>query len=468
MPELVLIILSYMSVSECAKLLSVNSIFFRAGAGFVWKELFDPAPLFAVLDKPLRQIDNDYRPLVISIPTRIARKRWQRFRIYADCMRKVTNFHPVFERRIEWSGLGHLRARAPVALCVDTIEFLWHNYDASEAWDFWKVIRLLLGPTTLTLRCYGSSVSRGLLVEHARHMLEYAQAVGSNLINLTQQTASSENNKEIEALVLQICACKQLTTLQLGSELVSGLVLNYLCSLPNLQQLTFSAPPQSNKPSVCQSLEVDNIMAGLPFPSLQSLFLSYISCAAIGQLFFARPSLLNNITELYVHISNHFGFCNISTESLTRLFVLVTEHGSQIEDLTVAWPSSVDPCEMSPAHLMCLFSLNLRRLTLHTVKLPNESLGVAHIAGRWPLLSHLIMPHQPVWPVDLLQLAERPALQVLCVDVKRISTGNVKLTTGFETDASATPVQLESQFDIEGASEDEVEEMARSVLPTTK
>ncbi|KAG8725132.1 hypothetical protein FRC09_008144 [Ceratobasidium sp. 395] len=74
------------------------------------------------------------------------------------------------------------------------------------------------------------------------------------------------------------------------------------------------------------------------------------------------------------------------------------------------------------------------------------------------------MPHQPVWPVNLFQLAERQALRLLCVDVRAPRTGDVELTTGSGINTLTAPVRLESQFEIGGASEDDFEQMARLLI----
>ncbi|KAG8754940.1 hypothetical protein FRC12_011048 [Ceratobasidium sp. 428] len=199
--ELFVMILACLSVPECARMLTVNSSFFRHGADRVWGELSSPAPLFALFCELRVLVTRDgYKLFELSVPEYTCPGRWQRSRVYADHVCKVTNLR-VYEGQesVLWSDFDRVLSRAPVAANVQAIEVHWVYKTPSAG----SLVRSLLGPATTTLKCYGDDKKR-LTADEARSLLERAQAVESNLMKLDLWTRAPGDDGAVMTLALQI------------------------------------------------------------------------------------------------------------------------------------------------------------------------------------------------------------------------------------------------------------------------
>ncbi|KAG8718684.1 hypothetical protein FRC09_012267 [Ceratobasidium sp. 395] len=460
--DIILELLLYLSNAERARLLTVNSTFFHAGVRFVWRELTDFSQLFAVLDKPI-EIPDEYRfPVEITVRKKaLIGPRWERFSLYARCVRELSNFNLLFTRPVLWSGVRQLLSLPPVAPNLHKIVFVWRVNGRSGDVDLWDIARALLGPSTSILRFYGDRVYPGLAVDQVKYVLKRAQAVGCNLTDLTLLTDPPGDDEEIAALVWRISTFEQLAQLRLSPQLVTGSMLDCLHRLPNLKTLIFSAPIETRRESWWRSLEVQNGCTEPQFPQLRTLILFGISCLAIEHLFYTRPLMLQNVTRLHVHTSSHRGRESISPESTARFFLLVSAHGSRIDNLTVVWPNDLTrPFTLWPQLLPCIFKLNLRVLALHNVRFPPEWAGISLIHEHWPLLSSLIMPHQVAWPCDLIQLTERQELKHLHLDFQAVQLNDPQWAGKIEPHGSTNPIQLHSQFEIGVTDEENTRRMA--------
>ncbi|KAG8793165.1 hypothetical protein FRC12_003675 [Ceratobasidium sp. 428] len=460
MLDIVLEIILYLSNPERARLLTVNSTFFYAGVRFVWRKLTDFPQLFAVLDKPTNIPDGYRSPVQITVQEKaLIGPRWERFSLYTRCVRELSNLDLLYARPVLWSGLQQLLSLPPVAPNLRKIVFAWRTNGCTGDLDLWDIARVFLGPSTSILRCYGDDVHPGLSVDRAGRVLKRAQTVGCNLTDLTLLTDPPGDEEEIATLARRISTFERLSQLRLSPQLVTGTMLDCLHNLPNLEQLTFSTPIEGRHESRWRSLEIEDGYTEPQFPHLRRLVLSGISCLAIGHLFNTRPLMLQNITLLHVHMSSHRGRESVSPESTAKFFILVSAHGSRIENLTVVWPNNLtQPFTLFPRLLPCLFRLNLRSLALHNVCFPPESAGISLIHGHWPLLSHLVIPHQVAWPWDMVQLTERPALKVLHLDFQAVEwRGKIRRRD------STTPIQLCSQFEIGVTGEEDMRRLASFV-----
>ncbi|KAG8725131.1 hypothetical protein FRC09_008143 [Ceratobasidium sp. 395] len=466
--ELVYIILSHLSVSECVEILTVNAIFFRQGVKIVWGELSSPAPLFALFCRQKLEImPSGYRNTEIIVPPKVNPKRWQSSRKYAACVRKVTNLREAFHHQtVHWSGLGgpSVIRRAPLAANVRVIEVSWTD-SPTRTTNVSNLVKLLLGPATSTLRCHGNCVP-GLSVQGAKGVLERAQTAGSRLTDLMLRTENPEDEEVVVALALLIRDFELLVSVDLSKELVTGPMLDCMHDLPNLERLVLAVPSEHAEVSLWNHLASEDDWVGQPFPSLRSLSFHDSPCSAVHILLSARHSFLHGITQLYVQISSRdFGRLSAWLNSFASLAELIVSEASRLDDLTIVPPHNPDgPWRLSLELLSRLFSLNLRRLALHNVRLPLASPGLDLIDGKWPSLSHLAIPYQHVRPNTLLRLAKRGALQHLRVEVQAPQPGEELLADEMRVNDPTAPMQLEGQFDMEKASEHTIETMARLLL----
>ncbi|KAG8795554.1 hypothetical protein FRC12_012993 [Ceratobasidium sp. 428] len=465
--ELVYLTLSFLSVSDCATVLLVNRLFFREGVKLVWSQLSSPAPLFALFCPHTLEVSpNGFRSYKISAPKKITSRGWERSRVYADCVRKVSNFREAFhDQSVRWTGLGGLIQQGPVAANVHVIEVSW-GASITRNTDVSNLVKLLLGPATFALKCHGSGFP-GLSVREAEMLLRRARTVGSRLTELMLRTEDPKNEKALVALTVMIRNFGLLATVDLSKALVTGPMLECMRDLPNLGRLVLAVPSESAEVSLWNYLANEGDWVGQPFPSLRSLAFHDSSCSAVHRLLSARRSFLRGITELYVHLRNRPGPQSPGTtglESFSSLVELIVSEASSLEDLTITLPDNCRrPWTLLPEVFSSLFSLKLRRLALHNVRLPFASPELGLIDGKWPLLSHLVMPYQRVRPNTLLQLAERRALRLLRVEIQAPRPGEEVSTEDMTVNVSTVPMQLEGLFDV-GETGDTVETMARFLL----
>ncbi|KAG8694406.1 hypothetical protein FRC09_009869 [Ceratobasidium sp. 395] len=460
MEELVFMILSYLSVPECARILTVNSVFFRQRVKLVWSELSSPAPLFALFGHQKVEIMSECRSLKMTVPKNVPLKRWDDSCKYTDHVRKVTNFRQAFHsQHVRCSGLDHLMRRAPVAANVQFIKVYFLGSRESNT-DMRNIIKLLLRPATSTLICHGNR-RPGLSVQEARGVLEHAQNVGSRLTDLLLRTENPDDDNAVVALAQQIRSFERLVSVDLSQGLVTGSMLDCIRDLPKLGKLVLCVPHE--KASLWDFLTNEGDWIGQSFPSLWFLAFTDSPCSSINRFLSARPSLLHRLTKLHLHMRDRVSRHNDGLESSTSLVELIVSQAPSLEDLTLIPPiSHVDgPWIMSPDLLTNIFALNLRRLVFHHVQLQTDSPGLALIDGEWPLLSHLVMPFECVRPAILLQLAKRQALRHLHVEVQAPQPGDEVLTGEMEVNDSTGMMQLESQFGLKETGEHTIETMAR-------
>ncbi|KAG8718456.1 hypothetical protein FRC09_012642 [Ceratobasidium sp. 395] len=466
--ELVYLTLSFLPVPECARLLTVNKMFFRQGVKLVWSQLSSPAPLFALFCRHELEVSpSGFRNYKIFAPEEISRKRWEYLSVYANCVRKVTDLRQPFQRHhVRWTGLGGLIRQGPVATKVQVIEVSWGD-SVTRCTDVSNIVELLLGPDTSTLRCHGSGVP-GLSVREAERLLRRARTVGSRLTELMLRTGKPNTEEALVALTVIIRSFELLAAVDLSSELVTGLMLDCMHDLPNLERLVLALPSESAEVSLWNHLVDVGDWVGQPFPSLRSLAFHDSACSAVHRLLSARRSFLPGITKLYVQLKRRPGPQfpgSAGLESFTLLVDLIVSEASSLQDLTMTPPGNRDgPWTLPPEALSHLFSLNLRRLALHNVRLPIDSPGLALIDGKWPLLSHLVIPFQHVRPNTLLQLAKREALRLLRVELLAPQLGEEVLTDETAVNGSTAPMRLEGQFDMRETGEHTVATMARLLL----
>ncbi|KAG8788541.1 hypothetical protein FRC12_014467 [Ceratobasidium sp. 428] len=469
--EIVYMILSLLSVSECARTLTINSLFFYQGVKLVWRELAGPAPLLALFCdqtlEPLRVFGCTVTLLKTSVPETVCPRRWKRSRIYADWVRKVTGISLLGPQGddIRLSGIKRLLPRAPVAPKVNVIEDTWGSPDTVD------VVEVLLGPFTSTLYCRGSDAG-WYPSEQLMRLLERAQAVGSNLTDLAVRTAGVSVD-EADALASRIANFQQLSSVEVSSEMLTESVLDRLRSLPDVRHFAFGIPIEIAEYPFWESFAEAEDWTGRSFPSLRSLKITRSRCPLIVRVLSARRSLLVGLTKLEVQM--FVGTPKHPTPQpphLALLVELIVSRASRLEDLSIVCRTVGErPFVLPPPVLALLFSLNLRRLALHAVRLPTDLGGLALIDGKWPLLSYLAMPYQRAGPADLLRLAKREPLQHLWVDVVTPQLGGGFFISETEVESSVVPMRLESLFEVRGAGEDAegadeyaVETMARLLL----
>ncbi|KAG8787396.1 hypothetical protein FRC12_015620 [Ceratobasidium sp. 428] len=460
--EIVSMILSLLSVPECVRTLTINLHFFHQGVKLVWRELASPAPLLALFcDQTLEPVEEFGRivtVLKISVPETVCPERWKRSRVYADCVRKVTGISLQGPRGddILWSGINRLLPRAPVAANVSVIEDTLGDPDASD------VVEVLLGPFTTTLDCRGS---RSYRFEQLMRLLERAQAVGSDLTDLAVHTNGVESD-EADALASRIANFQRLSSVEISYEMLTESVLDRLRSLPDLRHLAFGIPAEIAAYPFWESFAEAEDWTGQSFPSLRSLKITKSRCPLIVRVLSARRSLLVGLMKLEVQM---FGGTpkhpTPHPPDLALLVELIVSRAFGLEDLSIVCTAlGGQPFVMPLPVLALLFSLNLRRLALHAVRLPTDSRGLALIDGKWPLLSYLAMPYQHAGPADLLRLARREPLQHLWVDVIAPRLGDEVSVSEMDVESSVVPMRLESLFEIQETDEDAVETMAWLLL----
>ncbi|KAG8792860.1 hypothetical protein FRC12_004660 [Ceratobasidium sp. 428] len=466
--ELVYLTLSFLSVPECARVLLVNKLFFRQGVNLVWSQLSSPAPLFAIFCRHELEVSpSGFRNYKIFAPKKISTERREYLSVYANCVRKVTNFREAFQRQhVRWTGLDGLIRQGPVAAKVQVIEVSWGD-SITRSTNVSNIVKLLLGPDTSTLRCHGSGFP-GLSVREAEGVLRRAQTVGSRLTELMLQTENPDTEEALVALTATIREFELLAAVDLSKELVTGSMLDCMRDLPNLERLALALPSETAEVSLWDYFVNEGDWVGQPFPSLRSLAFHDSACSAVHRLLSARRPFLHGITQLYVQLESRLGPRSSGSAGLgsfISLVELIVGEASSVQDLTITPPHNPDgPWRFSPEVLSLLFSLDLRRLALHNVRLPIDSPGLALIDGKWPLLSHLVMPFQHVRPNTLLQLAKREALRLLRVEVLAPQLGEEVLTDETAVNGSTAPMRLEGQFDMRETGEHTVETMARLLL----
>ncbi|KAG8793781.1 hypothetical protein FRC12_001635 [Ceratobasidium sp. 428] len=279
------------------------------------------------------------------------------------------------------------------------------------------------------------------------------------------RTENPENEEAVVALTLLIRNFESLLSVDLSKELVTGSMLDCMRDLPNLEKLVLALPSERAEASLWDYLANEGDWRGQPFPSLRFLAFHESHCSAIHRLLSARHSFLFGITKLYVQISSRVGRHTAGLEFFASLAELIVSEASSLQDLTVTLPDNPGgPWRLSQEVFSLFFSLDLRRLALHNVRLPIASPGLAVIDGKWPFLSHLVMPYQYVRPNTLLQLAKRGALRLLRVEVQTPQPGEEVLTDEMEVNDSTVPMQLESQFNIKKTDQHTAETMARFLL----
>ncbi|KAG8792850.1 hypothetical protein FRC12_004650 [Ceratobasidium sp. 428] len=463
-PELLRWVLSNLSVAELAPLLGASCAFLEAGSQLVWKELHDPLPLFAPLLKPSDSPRAEHEPLKITIPNKVDRKVWQRFRLYASCVRKLTNYGRSMAGPVEWHGLEKLRSFAPITPNVRVLWLTWRAEDPVVQ-PYWDMIWLFLGSATTSLRCHGDW-SRGSSAEPMTSVLERARDVRSALVDLTLSSTALISREELRALESRLQPFSQVCTLRLNTSMIDGAIMSYIRRLPNLRTLTLSDPRNFlDRAHRWKPLPIEQGWTGEPYPSLNSVCLSQFGGRMVERLLAGQPSLLRNVTSL--NLEMHCGTDRAAPiRSLCEVFRLVANTSRSLHDLTVEWSSSMEVAYRIPAQaLAVLFPLHLRRLTLHYIRLNKDSLGISEIQGEWPALTHLILPHQPAWPTDLVQLAQRKTLRVLSVDIK--PPRQIDSDAMADTHPSPRPVApfcLKSQFNLGSVGLPQINELARPLF----
>ncbi|KAG8717234.1 hypothetical protein FRC08_007933 [Ceratobasidium sp. 394] len=463
--EVLLLILTCLPVHEVARVLPVNHAFFELGVGIVWKDLNRVAHLFAVLDRPFTQPRGNYTPVAVSVPPAIPPDLMSRFKRYANCVRQVTNFRGP-GRGIKWLGLEHLLQPASIVPNVRTVSWAWREYESDESVD-WLIVLLLLGPSTSSLRCFGAGSRCGLTVEFATLLLARALDMRSSLAELTLYTKAPTSDAALTFLFSLLLRFNCLTALGLSASLVRDRLLDCIRRLPSLRTLSLIDRTEIevfDPPRRWGGLDGDSDWEGEMFPSLESLAVRCATFDDLGDLFASYPSLLRPVTMLDLHIS-HDEIEGIQIDAVTRLFDLLSDSSPQLSHFTLAFPNSTDPYMVPISILDRLRAPNLERLTVHSVCLTTDSSWCAEIFSRWPRLSHLIVPHQPTLPSDLLELAEHGSLQVLCADL----TGppedvNAMASNCIGGSAPATGVRLESQFELSDLPADKSRDFARFLL----
>ncbi|KAG8699179.1 hypothetical protein FRC08_005458 [Ceratobasidium sp. 394] len=465
--ELLSLILSNLSVSEVASVLTVNHAFFEPGISIVWRELDSVAHLFAILDRPFTEAEGDFTPVTISIPRVISSEIKSRFTLYANRVRKVTNFRRSWvSRHVEWVGLENLVQPTAIATNIHTINYTWFGEFDGNASVHWLIIKLLLGPSTTSLTCFGANSRAGLAVEHAALLLKRALAVKSPLADLTLYTKMPTNDTEIASLVSHLFQFNCLTRLQLSVALINNELLDCIRHFPSLHTIAFSNPTEpsrSTRRSRWQSLSADSNSEGEMFPSLRSLAIRQVTCEDLESLFARYPSLLRGITKLDLHICEA-GFGSLRTNSVTRVFQLLGNISHQLSDLTFAFPNNLQGYAVPMETLSSLYALNLERLTVHSAHLVAESCWSAELYRRWPGLRHLVIPYQRTGPLDFLELAKHEQLQVLCVYIRPPREDDLGVMTGQTTGSSAKGVRLESQCNLMDVPTETMRDLARFLL----
>ncbi|KAG9086028.1 hypothetical protein FS749_003961 [Ceratobasidium sp. UAMH 11750] len=385
-----------------------------------------------------------------------------RFKRYAHCVRKVTNSSRRPGRRIQWLGLENLvQPTVSITPNIHTISWVWraHERDVSS---HCLILLLLIGPSTTSLGCFGANSRSGLAVELATLLLERALDVQSPLTDLTLYTKVPTDDAAVAHLPSLLPRFDRLTRLRISTSLVHGRLLDCIRCLPGLCTLSFVNPMQdgvSNPHGGWHDLDTDSDWEGEVFPSLRSLAVRYITFHGLGDLFAFYPSLLRHVTMLDLQMSED-SFGNIQVDSITHIFDLLSNSSLQLSHLAIAFPSSVHPYMVPISSLDHLLVPNLEHLTMHSIHLIGDSCWCTDLGNRWPRLSHLIIPHQPAWPLDLLKLAGHGSLRVLCVDL-RAPQESASVTIGNSISGSAaTGVRLESQFELSDVPEEILREFA--------
>ncbi|KAG8718003.1 hypothetical protein FRC09_013316 [Ceratobasidium sp. 395] len=456
-PELMRLVLSNLSIVELTPLLRASRALFTQCALIVWKELKDPLPLFALLDRP-----SGPKSPRITIPETISPQVWERFELYASCVRSVTNYGCSIASSVEWHGLHHLRGPGPIAPSVRTLGFVWRSEATMPS--YWDIIQLLLGPATTSLSCHGHWSNSLSFAQPMNSILERAQAVGSPLLDVTLCPSSPIEEGALRSLESGLRPFNRVSALELSVPVVSGIILDHIRRLPDLRTLCLSTWAADIHPrrSHQNSLEMQPGWTGEPYPRLDSVRLSRVPGPVIERLLNAQPSLLGNVTSLTLKLDS--GRSIGSVTSVPSIFSLIASMSRRLQDLTVEWPISMRNTSVILAQdLALLFPLDLRRLTLHRVCLNADSLGIAGVQGTWPRLTHLVMPRQAVWPTGLVQLAKRSNLQVLNVDIKPPRQSDLETMATTRTSTSVSCLRLISGFDLKSTSPELKTKLARQV-----
>ncbi|KAG8795548.1 hypothetical protein FRC12_012987 [Ceratobasidium sp. 428] len=407
---------------------------FRLGVKLVWRELAGPVPLLALFcDQTLEPLNRAFMVLMLTIPETVSPERLERSCIYADCVRKVTGIGPLGPQGndVRWSGIHRLLPQTPVAANVNVIEDTWGSPDSAD------VVEVLLGPSTSTLDCRGSDGGR-CPVEQVTRLLERAHAVKSNLTALAVRTPRISDD-EAAAAASRIAMFQGLSSVEIPSQMLTESMLDCLRSLPGIRHLALGVPPEGARFPFWESFGQGEEWAGrVSFAPSWSHKARGADDRRLSQP--PRPSGVGSRATRGPHRQRGFGI-----EDLSIVFSAASEHSFLLP----------------PPVLALLFTLNLRRLSLYAAHLPTDSPGLAMIDGKWPLLSHLVMPCQRAGPADLLRLASREPLQHLWVDVKALRPGEDISISETEVERSIRPIRLEGPFEIQETGEDVTEAMAR-------
>ncbi|KAG8721236.1 hypothetical protein FRC08_014788 [Ceratobasidium sp. 394] len=463
--EILRLILSNLSKDETRKLLTVNRAFFYTGITFVWRRLQDTAPLFTVLDAAFSPVLAGHGPLIVSLANNANGDRVERFRRYAQCVRTVSNYGRMPGRAIQWHGLESLLAPIPVAPNVLDIGRVWREND-SEASVHWLFVAMFLGPSTTSLSCSNArTVEPGLTIAQAVQILDRASQMNSPLAKLELFPQTPADQDSLSPLFLLISRFSNLVELSLDSALVTGLLLGHLCRLPDLRVLAFKnrrGPPARFKHDEWGNLAIDSDLPPDPFPSLKTLAVCLVTENQLENFLIRCSSYLTGVSTLDLQlIVGGPASRAVHGDRIARMFELVGNNFRALTDFTFAFPNMLQGFAMPAGLLEKLHAPNLERLALHSVHLRGEPSVFASIQGRWPNLTHLVIPYQPASPSDLIQLARYGALRLLRVDIQLPQDDGPAMMADTRIVSSAAPMQLESQFDVDTCAAETLRDFAR-------
>ncbi|KAG8721434.1 hypothetical protein FRC08_013198 [Ceratobasidium sp. 394] len=464
--EILRLIFYNLSKDEIRKVLTVNHAFFHAGIAVVWRRLPDTAPLFTVLDAAFNPVPAGDGPLTVSLVDSANEKQVERFRRYAQCVRTVSNYRHVPGRTIHWHGLESLLTETPVVPNVLEIGRVWREMD-SEASVHWLFVAMFLGPSTTSLSCFNNTheTEPGLTIAQATQILDRALKMNSPLKKLELFPQAAEDQNPLPPLVSLISCFSDLVELSLDLLLLSGLLFDHLCRLPNLRALTFKnrrGPPALLKTAEYKSLEMSPDLPLDPFPSLKTLTIHLVTENQLEEFLVECSSCLTGVAILDLQLTiGGLAFRAVHGDRVTRIFGLISNNFPALTAFTFAFPNMLQGFVVPTRILEMIHAPNLERLSLHSVRLRGETSIFSSIQGRWPNLTHLVIPYQPVSPSDLILLAGCGRLQLLRVDIHLSQDDGPAMMADARVVSSAGPMQIESQFDLHKCAAETLQDFAR-------
>ncbi|KAG9095689.1 hypothetical protein FS749_009997 [Ceratobasidium sp. UAMH 11750] len=438
--ELLHLVLSSLTVPDLATNLTVGRRWFDVGISLVWNELMRVDPLFALLqDEPSVYASRSQARITASIPDQedISAAAWSRFNLYASQVRKLNTLSSGCVGQCKWLGLEKLLELAPVVPHAHTIQLSLHNEVYPDSWACHLVIKLFLGESTARLICRGPR--SGLKTEHVVSILKSALALKSPLAHLNLPTGGHGDATKIFASFLP--DFKHLESLYLSMLSLDSASLDQIRRLPRLR--TFSVIQPLGVEAQWQQLGHCSDWKGEAFPSLKTLCVLRFTPGDIQTLLSRYPILLACLSEL--NVWTH-GPCSRDTGSfVAAMLALIGRSARQLRKLTASFTSSLEAARVGLDALTPIFPLELERLELYCLRFTGTT-GCSALHGRWPRLTHFVIPHQPATPSDLLQLARRRRLQVLHVDVTPPGEDDAVMLPDERIEHLAVGVQLLSEY----------------------